>query len=112
MFLLADCGLGAVWMRRSEELPKGSILLTSVASHGYVLLFVDGFKLSMEAADNHILEAVGLNACPICDFIRWNILHIAGHIVACVGITSFRSDARHELVIFIRDVISGGKLRH
>ena len=66
----------------------------------------------MEAADNHILEAVGLNAGPILNLIRRNVLHIASHIVARIGITSLRSDACHELVILVGNVILGSKLRH
>ena len=46
----------------------------------------------MESADNHILESVCLNPCPVIHFIGRDVFHVAGHIVAGVGIGAFRTD--------------------
>jgi len=66
----------------------------------------------MESPYDHISETVALDSCPSLYLIGRDILHIAGHIVRSIGIAPFRSDARHELVILVGDIIFGGKLRY
>ena len=66
----------------------------------------------METANHHILETVGLNACPVLHLIRRNILRIASHVVRCIGIRTLCTDGRHEFVVFVRNEIFGSNLRH
>ena len=111
MLLFTDGGLRSIGVGRCEQLPQRGIFLRTVACHRDVFLFVHGFKLGVESANDHVLEAVGLYACPIIDFIRGNVLYIAGNVVARVGVGTFRSDTRHELVVLVGYVILRGQLR-
>ena len=112
MLLLTDGGLGTVWMGRGEKLPEGSKLLGVVASHGDVLLLVYSLQLGMETADHHVLESVALYLSPILYLVVRDVLYIAGHIVGSIGVGALASDARHQLVVLVRDVVLGCQLRN
>ena len=66
----------------------------------------------MEAANDHVLEAVALYACPVFDLVRGDVLHIAGHVVRGVGVGALGTYRRHELVILVGYVILCRDLRH
>ena len=112
MFLLTDGGLGTVRMGRGEKLPEGSKLLVVVASHRDVLLLVYSLQLGMETADHHVLESVALYLCPVLNLVVRDVLHIAGHVVGSIGVGALASDARHQLVVLVRDVVLGCQLRN
>ena len=112
MFLLTDGSLGTVRMGRSEKLPEGSKLLGVVACHGDVLLLVYSLQLGVETTDYHVLETVALYLCPVLYLVVRDVLYIAGHVVGSIGVGALASDARHQLVVFIRDVVLGSQLRN
>ena len=66
----------------------------------------------METTDDHILETVALDLCPVLNLVAWDVLGIAGHVVACEGVSALSSDSSHEFVVFIRDEILGSQLRN
>ena len=110
VLLLTDGGLSAIRVGRGEELPEGSPSLVIIACHGDVLLLVHGFQLGVETTDYHVLEAIALNLRPVLDLVVRDVLYIASHVIAGVGIGTFTSDACHQLVVLVRDIVSGGKL--
>ena len=112
MFLCANGGLCAIGVV-GEELGQQSIVeFVDVAGEVNVIFFIDSLQFGMEPAYHHILEAVGLNLGPVLHFVRRNVFGIAGHIVAGVGIGSFRSDSRHQLVVFVGNEILCSQLAH
>ena len=112
MLLLTDGSLCAVRMGRGEKLPESSKLLGVVASHRDVLLLVYSLQLGMETADYHVLESVALYLSPILYLVVRDVLYIAGHIVGSIGVGALASDARHQLVVLVRDVVLGCQLRN
>ena len=61
----------------------------------------------MESADDQILKTVCLNLRPVFNLVAWDVFHIASHIITGIGIGSFGTDSAHQLVVFIRNEISG-----
>ena len=57
----------------------------------------------MEAADDHVLEAVGLDLGPVLDLVGGDVLCVAGHVVGCVCVGADGSDDGHGLVILVGD---------
>ena len=66
----------------------------------------------METADHHVLESVALYLCPVLNLVVRDVLHIAGHVVGSIGVGALASDARHQLVVLVRDVVFGSQLRN
>ncbi len=102
MGLRPQHGLCAIWMRGEQCCKHGLVRLASVVGKRHVLLLIDGFQLGVETAKNGILEAVRLHDGPAFQFIRGNILDVAGNILRCIGISPVGSDSRHHLVILVR----------
>ena len=111
MLLRADGGLRAVWVSGEETLAEGGILLAEVAGEVDVIFLVNGLELGVEAADYHVLETVGLYACPRVNLVGRDVFNVACLVVAGVGVAALRAYRRHHLVVFVRDVIYCGKLR-
>ena len=65
----------------------------------------------METADYHVLESVALHLRPVLYLIVRDVLHIAGYIVGSIGIGALASDARHQFVVLVRDIVFGSQLR-
>ena len=66
----------------------------------------------MESANDHVLEAVALNLCPVFNLVAGNVFGVARHVVAGEGICAFCTDGSHQLVVFVRDEIFCGNLRY
>ena len=92
MFLGSDSGLCAVRVSREEQLAYGCKLLACVVGQRDVEFLVHSLKLGMETTDDHILESVALNACPVLHLVRRNVLHIASHVGRGIGIGAVGSD--------------------
>ena len=86
--------------------------LAVVLRHTDVLLFIHSFQFGVEATNHHVLETVGLDACPVFHLVGRDVLRITSHVVRRVGIRALCTDGRHQLVILIRDEILCGKLAH
>ena len=101
--LRADDGLGAVRVVREEHGVEGVEGLLGVVGQAHVLLLVHGLELGVEAAENAVLEAVGLDLRPVLELVGGDFLHVAGHVVGGVGVGAAGADDGHELVILVRD---------
>ena len=112
MLLRTDGGLCAVRVcgeeLRSESVPH----LVAVVREVDVVFLIHSLKLSMETADNHILKAVSLDASPVVHLVGGDVLHVARHVVAGVGVGAVGTDARHQLVILVGDEVLCCNLRH
>ena len=97
-------------MGREELCKECCIHLAPVAGKTDVILLIYRLQLCVEAADNHILEAVTLNLCPSVQLIRWNILYIASYVIRSVGVCTLTTDGSHHLVVLVRDVVAGCEL--
>ena len=95
-----------------EHLADGCKFLAYVLCERHVELLVHGFKLGVESAYHHVVEAVGLYSRPVVHFVRRDVVHIAGHIVACVGVGAGCSDGGHEFVVLVWYEVACGNLRH
>ena len=111
VFLRTDSGLCSIRMVREEGRHERFKQLASVLCRIHVAFFVNGFQFGVESADHQILETVRLNLRPVFNLVAWDIFHIAGHIIAGIGIGSFGTDSPHQLVVFIRNKISGRFVR-
>ena len=112
VLLRADSGLCAVGVVGEEHGAQGFPGLAGVLGDTNVVLLVHGLKFGVEATDDHVLEAVGLNLGPVLDFVRGDVLGVAGHVFRSVGVGAFRTDGRHELVVLVGDEILRGQLAH
>ena len=107
VFLRTDGSLCSVRVVREQRRHEGFEQLPSILGRIHVSFFVHGFEFGMESADHQVPETVGLNLRPVLDLIARNVLHIAGHVIAGIGIGSVGTDGSHQLVVFIRNEISG-----
>ena len=112
VILRADGGLHAVRMMREQLGQQGIVELVGVVGQVDVILLVDGFQLRVESTNHHVLKTVRLNLGPVLYLIRGNVLRVARHVVAGVGIGAFGSDGRHQFVVFVGNEILGGQLAH
>ena len=112
VFLRADGALRAIRMTWEELLAHGLNLLLVIAAKADVVFLIHRLQLSVEAAYDHVLEPVGLHLGPGVYLVGRDVLHIARDILRGVGVAALRSNARHELVILVGDVIPGGQLRY
>ena len=111
VLLRTDGRLCTIRMSGIELFTKCGPLLTAVVGQTNIILLIHCFQLSVEATDDHVLEAVGLNLCPRVNFVVRNVLLITGDIVARVGVAALRADGCHHLVVLVGDVVFGGELR-
>ena len=111
VFLRTDSCLCTIGMRGIKFLPECNPLLIAVIGKTDIILLIHCFQLSVEAADDHVLEAVGLNLCPCVDLIVGNVLLITGDIVARVSVAALRTDGCHHFIVLVGDVVLGSELR-
>ena len=101
VLLRAQHGLGAVGMVGEQGGGHRFPYLARVLRERHVLLLVDGLQFGVEAADDGVLEAVGLDACPVVDLVRRDVLDVDGHVLRRVGVRSVGADGGHQLVVFV-----------
>ena len=89
MFSESDGALGAVGMGGEELGEEGLKHFVLVFGESDVVFFVDGFQLGVESSDHHVLESVGLYLGPVVELVGGYVFHIAGYVVAGVGVGSF-----------------------
>ena len=107
VFLRTESGLCTIRMVREQRACDRFKQLASVLCRVHVAFFVYGFQLGVESADYQTLETVCLNLRPVFNLVAWDVFHIASHIITGIGIGSFGTDSPHQLVVFIRNEISG-----
>ena len=103
VLLGADDGLGPVRVMGEEDGINGDHRFFRIIGQPLVVFFVDSFQLGVETADDHVLEAVGLDLGPVLDLVGRDVFLVAGYIAGREGIGPFGSDQGHHLVIFIGD---------
>ena len=101
IILGAENGLGAVWVVRKEGGEHTFHELATIVGERHVLLLVDGFQLGVEAADDGIFEAVGLNAGPVLDLVGGNVFYVASHVVGGVSVGAVGADGCHKFIILV-----------
>ena len=111
MLLRADCGLRTIRMCGEKLLAHCNPFLFSIVCKAHIVFFIHSFKLGMKASNDHISKTFGLYFGPIVHLVRRYILHIACNIRTRKGIRAFRTDSCHELIVFVRYVITGRQLR-
>ena len=112
MLLRTDGGLRTVGVRGSELLAHGLPHLVAVVCQIQVILLIHGLQFGMESADDHVLETVALDLCPVLNLVGGDIFHITGDIVRGEGVRPLSADGGHQLVVFVGDEILGCELRH
>ena len=110
MFTPPEGRLCSVGMGGEEFGKQSRIHLAPVVGEADVVLLVHGLQFGVEAADDHVLEAVALHFRPCVYFVGRDVLHITGDIVAGIGVRALASDGRHHLVVFVGDVVAGCQL--
>ena len=83
---------------RIKELINRQFHFLVVHRRIHVKLLIDGLEFGMESTYDEVLEAVGLNHSPSCQFAGRNYLMIAGTLVAGVRIDTRSTDSRHQFV--------------
>ena len=111
VFLRTDGGLCTIRMVREEGAHDCLDNLLAIVSRVHVAFFVHGLEFGMESTDHEVLETVGLNLRPVLNLVARNVFHVASHVVAGIGIGTTGTDSGHELVVFIRDEVSGSFVR-
>ena len=108
--LRADGGLRAVGVGGEELVEQCVDHLLAVLAEVQVVLLIDGFQLRVESSDDHVLEAVGLDACPVLHLVGGDVLYVAGDVEAGEGVGAVRTDEGHQLVVLVGDVVLGSEL--
>ena len=108
MFLRAEHGLRAVGVVWEEGIEHRLVHLAAVLGERHVLLLVHRLQFGMEAADDVVLEAVGLNLGPVLHLVAGDVFGVAGHVETGVGVGPVGTDGCHQLVIFVGDGVLGG----
>ena len=111
MLLGTDGRLGAIGVCREHLGVHGLEQLALVLGDADVVLLIHGLQLGVETADDHILEPVGLDACPAVHLVGGDVLGIAGDVGAGIGVGALAADACHQFVILVGDVVLGCQLR-
>ncbi len=101
VLLCAEHGLCSVGVVGEECREHGLGHLAVVLGEAHVFLLVDGFELGVESAQHGVLEAVGLDACPVFDLVGGYVLDVAGLVVGGVGIRTVGADGGHEFVVLV-----------
>ena len=99
-------------MRGEKLVEEGVDHLVAIVGEVQIVFLIDGLELSVEAADDHVLEAVGLDASPVLNLVRRNILHINRLVERCVGVGAVGTDKGHQLVVLVGDIVLSCELRH
>ena len=99
-------------MVRPQHLAQRSKQFTAVTCQSDVVLLIHSLQLSVETANHHILETVGLNLGPVINLVRWDILGIAIHFIRCIGIGTLSTNSSHQFVVLIRNKVLGSHLRN
>ena len=108
MVLRADDRLGTVGMSLEKHGIQGFQGVFAAGSHAHVLLFIHRLQLRMETAEDAVHEAVGLDARPVFQLVGRDFLHVAGYVLAGIGVGAFRADDGHEFVVLVGDGYLGG----
>ena len=111
MLLGTDGCLGTIGVGGEHLGAQGLEDLSLVLCDTDVVLLIHSLELGVETADDHVLEAVGLDAGPAVHLVGGDVLGIAGDVGAGVGVGALATDAGHQLVILVGDVVLGGQLR-
>ena len=64
----------------------------------------------METTDDHILETVALDLCPILNLVRRDVLRITGDIVRGKSVSTLGTDGCHQFVVLVGDEVLGCEL--
>ena len=110
MLLRTDGGLQTVWVVGPQHLADGGKELAAVLCNTDIVFLIYRLQLSMETADDHILETVSLNLRPVLYLVAGDVFRVARHIVRGIGIRSLCTDSSHQLVVFIGNEILGSNL--
>ena len=105
MLLGADDGLRAVGVIEEEHRAEGVDHGPCIAGQTHVVLLIDGLKLGMKAADDAVLEAIGLDLGPVLDLVRGDVLGVAGDVEVRVRVRARGADSGHQLVVLVGDGI-------
>ena len=111
VFLRTDGGLCTIRVVREEGAHDCLNHLLAIESRVHVTFFVHGLQFGVESTDHQVLETVCLNLRPVLNLVARNVFHVASHIVAGIGIGTTGTDSGHQLVVFIRDEVSGSFVR-
>ena len=101
MLLRTEYGLRAVGVVGEECRVKRLPYLARIARERHVFLLVDGLQLGVEAADDGVAEAVGLNLRPVLNLVRGDVLDVDGHVLRRVGVGARGADGGHQLVVLV-----------
>ena len=107
VLLRAQHRLRTVGVMGEEGGQHGLVHLARVARQRHVLLFVHRLQFRMEAADDTVPEAFGLNLGPLLYLVGGDVLGVAGDVEAGVGVGAVGADGGHQLVVFVGDGILG-----
>ena len=110
VLLRTNSGLCAIGVRGIEFVAQSIIEFIRIVSQIDVILLVHSLQLRMETTDGHVHEAVCLDLGPVVNLVRGDILHIASHVIARIGIRALRADGGHQLIVFIGNVVLGCQL--
>ena len=102
VFLRAEHGVLTVRNIRIKQLVDRQIHFLHVHRGVHIKLLVNGLEFGMEAAYYEVLEAVGLDHRPACQFSGRYHFVIAGTLVAREGIDTGCADSTHQFVELIR----------
>ena len=105
VLLCTDGRLGAIGVGGEHLGIHGLEQLPLVLGDADVVLLIHGLQLGVETTDDHVLETVGLDACPAVHLVGGDVLGITGHVGAGIGVSALTADAGHQLVILVGDVV-------
>ena len=111
VLLCADGGLRSVWVVGPQHLAYGVEEFPLVGTESDVVFLIHSLQFGMEAADYHVLEAVGLNLSPVLHLVGGYVLGVASNVVAGVCVRAFRTDGCHQFVVLVGDEILCRQLR-
>ena len=111
MFTPPEGRLCSVGMGGEEFGKQSRIHLAPVVGEADVVFLVHGLQFGVEAADDHVLEAVALHFRPCVYFVGRDVLHITGDIIVGIGVRALAADGSHHLVVLVGDVVAGCQLR-
>ena len=110
MVLCTYGGLRTIWVSREELCHERLVQLAEVLCYTDVVFLVYSLQLSMEAANHHVLEAVGLYFSPVFYLIAWYVLSIACDVIRSICVSALSSDGSHQFVILVRYEVLGSDL--
>ena len=111
VFLRAQHRLRAIGVVGEEGGEGGLPHLAGVLREGHVLFFVHRLQLGVEATDDAVAETVGLYLGPFFYLVRGDVLGVARHVEAGVGVGAIGADGGHQFVVLVGDGQLGGFIR-